>query len=319
MTNYKLRPLGATGLQVAPFVLGGNVFGWTIDEKQSFAVLDAFVDAGFNAIDTADSYSRWVPGHRGGESESIIGNWLAANRAKREQVLIFTKVGSDMGEGHKGLSAAWITRAVEDSLRRLRTDVIDLYQAHWPDESTPLEETLTAFDSLLRQGKVRAVGASNYSATQLKSALTVAAERRLARYGTLQPEYNLYNREAFEGELQRLCIQEHLGVITYFSLASGFLTGKYRSRADQGKSQRGKAVEKYLTPRGTRILDALDQIAARHEVAPAQVALAWILAQEGVTAPIASATNSEQLVAVLGASRLALSSADLAQLSATGP
>jgi aryl-alcohol dehydrogenase-like predicted oxidoreductase len=217
------------------------------------------------------------------------------------------------------LSAAWIARAVEDSLRRLRTDVIDLYQAHLPDESTPLEETLTAFDSLLRQGKVRAVGASNYNATQLKSALTVAAERRLARYGTLQPEYNLYNREAFEGELQRLCIQEQLGVITYFSLASGFLAGKYRSRADLGKSQRGKAVEKYLTPRGTRILDALDQVAARHEVVPAQVALAWILAQEGVTAPIASATNSEQLVAVLGASRLALSSQDLAQLSATGP
>lgn len=319
MPDHTLRPLGATGLQVAPFVLGANVFGWTIDEQQSFAVLDAFVDAGFNAIDTADSYSRWIPGHRGGESESIIGNWLAANRSKRDRVLIFTKVGSDMGEARKGLSAAWITRAVEDSLRRLRTEVIDLYQAHLPDEGTPLEETLTAFDSLLRQGKVRAVGASNYSATQLKSALMVAAKLRISGYATLQPEYNLYDRETFEGALQRLCIQEHLGVITYFSLASGFLTGKYRSQADQAKSQRGKAVEKYLTPRGTRILDALDQVAARHEVAPAQVALAWNLAQEGVTAPIASATSPAQLAAVLGASRLALSSEDLAQLGATGP
>jgi aryl-alcohol dehydrogenase-like predicted oxidoreductase len=319
MLNPKLRALGATGLQIAPFVLGGNVFGWTIDEKQSFAVLDAFVDAGFNAVDTADSYSRWVPGHRGGESESIIGNWLAANRAHRDRVLIFTKVGSDMGEGRKGLSGAWITRAVEDSLRRLRTDVIDLYQAHWPDETTPLEETLTAFDSLLRQGKVRAIGASNYNATQLNRALTVAAERCIAPYGTLQPEYNLYDREGFEGELQRLCVQKHLGVLTYFSLASGFLTGKYRSRSDQGKSQRGKAVERYLTPRGTRVLHALDQVAARHEVAPAQVALAWILAQDGVCAPIASATTPQQLNTILGASRLELSSQDLAQLSATGP
>jgi aryl-alcohol dehydrogenase-like predicted oxidoreductase len=319
MDHHTLRPLGNTGLRIAPFVLGTNVFGWTIGEKQSFALLDAYVDAGFSAIDTADAYSRWVPGHHGGESESIIGNWLAANPAKRDRVLIFTKVGSDMGQGRDGLSAAWIVRAVEDSLRRLRTDVIDLYQAHRPDDHTPIEETLTAFDTLLRQGKVRAIGASNYNVAQLKNALTVAAARGISRYATLQPEYNLYDRKGFEGELQRLCAQEQIGVITYFSLASGFLTGKYRSAADQAKSQRGGSAEKYLTPRGMKILDALDQVAGRHQVTPAQVALSWLLAQQAVTAPIASATTCDQLSTLLGAVDLTLSTQDLAQLSATGP
>jgi aryl-alcohol dehydrogenase-like predicted oxidoreductase len=319
MNTPQLRPLGTTGLRIAPLVLGGNVFGWTIDEQRSFEVLDAFVDAGFNAIDTADSYSRWVPGHQGGESETIIGNWLRANPGKRERVLIFTKVGSDMGEGRKGLSASWIARAVEDSLQRLRIEAIDLYQAHWPDPNTPIEETLSAFDKLLRQGKVRAIGASNYDVAQLKDALAVAGERELPRYATLQPEYNLYDRQGFEGGLQRLCVRERLGVITYFSLAAGFLTGKYRSKADQAKSPRGAGIEKYLTPRGERILGVLDQVAKRREAAPADVALAWVLAQEGITAPIASATSQAQLASLVKASRLELSAEDLQQLSDTGP
>jgi|HubBroStandDraft_1064217.scaffolds.fasta_scaffold00448_18 aryl-alcohol dehydrogenase-like predicted oxidoreductase len=319
MNTPQLRPLGTTGLRIAPLVLGGNVFGWTIDEQRSFEVLDAFVDAGFNAIDTADSYSRWVPGHQGGESETIIGNWLRANPGKRERVLIFTKVGSDMGEGRKGLSASWIARAVEDSLQRLRIEAIDLYQAHWPDPNTPIEETLSAFDKLLRQGKVRAIGASNYDVAQLKDALAVAGERELPRYATLQPEYNLYDRQGFEGGLQRLCVRERLGVITYFSLAAGFLTGKYRSKADQAKSPRGAGIEKYLTPRGERILGVLDQVAKRREAAPAEVALAWVLAQEGITAPIASATSQAQLASLVKASRLELSAEDLQQLSDTGP
>ncbi len=319
MNTPQLRPLGTTGLRIAPLVLGGNVFGWTIDEQRSFEVLDAFVDAGFNAIDTADSYSRWVPGHQGGESETIIGNWLRANPGKRERVLIFTKVGSDMGEGRKGLSASWIARAVEDSLQRLRIEAIDLYQAHWPDPNTPIEETLSAFDKLLRQGKVRTIGASNYDVAQLKDALAVAGERELPRYATLQPEYNLYDRQGFEGGLQRLCVRERLGVITYFSLAAGFLTGKYRSKADQAKSPRGAGIEKYLTPRGERILGVLDQVAKRREAAPAEVALAWVLAQEGITAPIASATSQAQLASLVKASRLELSAEDLQQLSDTGP
>lgn len=319
MSDLTLRPLGQTDLRIAPLVLGGNVFGWTIDEKRSFEVLDAFIDAGFSAIDTADSYSRWVTGHQGGESESIIGRWLKANPGKRQRALVFTKVGSDMGDGRKGLSANWITRAVEDSLRRLQTDVIDLYQSHWPDPDTPIEETLTAFDRLLRAGKVRAIGASNLDAAQLSHALAVAAQKRLPRYATLQPEYNLYDRKSFEGELQQLCRREQLGVITYFSLASGFLSGKYRSPDDLSKGPRGAGVKKYLTPRGTQILKALDQVAARHDAAPAEVALAWVMAQPGVTAPIASATSPEQLASLVNAARLELSSDDLAQLSATGP
>lgn len=319
MKDPILRPLGQTPFRIAPLVLGGNVFGWTIDEKRSFEVLDAFLDAGFSAIDTADSYSRWVKGHSGGESESIIGRWLKANPAKRQRALIFTKVGSDMGDGRKGLSAAWITRAVEDSLRRLQTDVIDLYQSHWPDPDTPIEETLTAFDRLLRAGKVRAIGASNLDAAQLTDSLAVAAQKHLPRFATLQPEYNLYDRKGFEGELQQLCVRENLGVITYFSLASGFLSGKYRSTDDLAKSHRGAGVKKYLTPRGSQILEALEQVAARKGATAAEVALAWVMAQPGVTAPIASATNHDQLASLVKSVRLELSDADLAQLSATGP
>jgi aryl-alcohol dehydrogenase-like predicted oxidoreductase len=319
MSTPKQRPLGTSGLNVSPLVLGGNVFGWTIDKKRSFEILDAFVEAGFNAIDTADSYSRWVPGHQGGESESVIGDWLKTNPGKRGRVLIFTKVGSDMGEGRKGLSAEWIERAAEDSLRRLQTDRIDLYQSHWPDPATPIEETLKAFDRLLRKGKVRAIGASNLDASQLSNALRVAREQHLPGYASLQPEYNLYDREKFEGELQQLCVREHLGVITYFSLASGFLSGKYRSAADQNKSPRGAMIEKYLTPRGHEILRVLDTVAARHESTPAEVALAWLLAQPAVTAPIASATTVQQLSSLVRAAQLELSSAELQQLSATGP
>jgi len=309
-----LRPLGKTGLDIAPLVLGGNVFGWTVDERRAFTLLDGFVDAGLNAIDTADSYSTWVEGHKGGESETIIGKWLKANPGKRDRVLIFTKVGSDLGGGKKGLSARWIAQAAEDSLRRLQTDVIDLYQSHWPDADTPLEETLGAYERLLRAGKVRAIGASNLDAAQLQKALTVAREHALPAYATLQPEYNLCERRGFEGALRDLCVREGLGVITYFSLASGFLTGKYRSPADLGKSPRGAGLGKYLNPRGLRILQALDQVAAAKRAKPAEVALAWIIAQKGVTAPIASATDTEQLASLVRASTLELSPQDLGAL-----
>ncbi len=315
-----LRSLGKTGLQLEPLVLGGNVFGWTIDEKRSFELLDAYVDGGFSAIDTADSYSTWVPGHQGGESEAVIGNWLRANPGKRQKVLIFTKVGSDMGGGRKGLSAGWIERAVEDSLRRLQVDVIDLYQSHWPDPQTPIEETLGAYEKLLRAGKVRAIGASNLDAAQLQHALEVARERHLPAYATLQPQYNLYDREGFEGELRDLCLEAGLGVITYFSLASGFLSGKYRSKDDFSKSPRGAGMSKYMNPRGERILKALDSVAARQGAAPAEVALAWVIAQPGVTAPIASATDRSQLASLLKATRLKLSEEDLRALnSASAP
>lgn len=311
-----LRPLGRTGLEIAPLVLGGNVFGWTVDERQSFDLLDSFVDAGLNAIDTADSYSRWVQGHQGGESETIIGSWLKANPGKRDKVLIFTKVGSDLGGDKKGLSARWITQAAEDSLRRLQTDVIDLYQSHWPDPETPLEETLSAYERLLRAGKVRAIGASNLDVAQLHRALTVARERGLPRYATLQPEYNLYERRGFEGELRDLCIREGLGVITYFSLASGFLTGKYRSTEDLGKSQRGAGIGKFLNPRGARILEALDRLGAAKSANAGEVALAWLIAQKGVTAPIASATDRGQLASLVRATNLKLSSEDIGLLNA---
>jgi aryl-alcohol dehydrogenase-like predicted oxidoreductase len=311
-----LRPFGNTGLEVAPVVLGGNVFGWTVDERRGFELLDAFVDAGLNAVDTADSYSTWLPGHTGGESETIIGNWLKANPGKRDKVLIFTKVGSDLGDGKKGLSARWILQAAEDSLRRLQTDVIDLYQSHWPDPETPLEETLGAYERLLRAGKIRAIGASNLNATQLRTALSIAKERDLPRYATLQPEYNLYDRAGFESELRDVCLQEGLGVITYFSLAAGFLTGKYRSQQDLGRSPRGAGIGKYLNPRGQRILDALDSIAAQRDERPAEVALAWVIARKGVTAAIASATDRQQLASLIRAASLGLSQQDIAVLDA---
>lgn len=309
------RALGPTGITIAPLVLGTNVFGWTVDEPTSFAILDAFVDAGFDAIDTADTYSRWVPGNGGGESETLIGRWLRRDPAKRARVHLFTKVGSDMGgPERRGLSKRWIHQAVEDSLRRLQVDVIDLYQSHKPDPNTPYEETLSAFAELLQAGKVRAIGASNLDTSQLAQALRVADEHRLPRYATLQPEYNLYDRASYDGPLRDLAIREGLGVITYYSLASGFLSGKYRSRDDLAKSARGGGVAKYLTERGMRILAALDQVAAKHTAQPAEVALAWLTQREGVTAPIASATSLEQLASLVHAAELRLSAEDVGAL-----
>jgi len=299
------RALGNSGLQVAPLALGGNVFGWTINESTSFQILDAFVAAGFNLIDTADVYSRWKPGNAGGESETIIGKWLKRSGA-RARVVIATKVGMEMGPGEKGLSRAHIVRSVERSLNRLQTDTIDLYQAHQDDESTPLEETLGAFGELIAQRKVRAIGASNYSAARLAAALRVSRERGLPRYECLQPGYNLYDRSGFEEELEALCVRESVGVIPYYSLAAGFLTGKYRSADDLSKSARGAKVKNYLNERGFRILAALDRVAARLHSTPGKVALAWLLARPSITAPIASATSPEQLKDLLAATTFEL-------------
>lgn len=301
------RPLGNTGLNIAPLVFGGNVFGWTIDEKTSFAVLDAFVDHGFNAIDTADVYSAWVPGNSGGESESIIGRWLKQRPGTRDKVTIFTKVGSQMGSPeNKGLSKRWVLQAVEDSLSRLGTDHIDLYFSHWPDPETPHEETLSAYAELRKAGKINAIGASNYDAKLLSAALKAARDNDLPAYQVIQPEYNLYDRSGFEGELQKLCIAENIGVVTYFSLASGFLSGKYRSKADLGGSKRGDRVEKYLNEQGLKLLTALDAVAADQGAKPAEVALAWLIGSRGVTAPIASATSVEQVASFAKAASLKL-------------
>ena len=299
------RALGNSGLQVAPLALGGNVFGWTIDEPTSFQVLDAFVAGGFNLIDTADVYSRWKPGNVGGESETIIGKWLKRSGA-RARVVLATKVGMEMGPGEKGLSRAHIMRSVERSLNRLQTDTIDLYQAHQDDESTPLEETLGAFGELIAQRKVRAIGASNYTAARLATALRVSRERGLPRYECLQPGYNLYDRSGFETELEPLCVRDGVGVIPYYSLAAGFLTGKYRSEADLSKSARGAKVKNYLNDRGFRILAALDRVSARLHSTPGKVALAWLRARPSITAPIASATSVEQLKDLLAATALEL-------------
>lgn len=314
----QLRELGRSGLHIAPIAFGGNVFGWTADKATSFALLDAFVDAGFNLIDTADVYSRWVPGHSGGESETIIGEWLSApgNQAKRDKVLIATKVGKDMGGDHVGLSRRWIRQAVEDSLRRLRTDRIDLYQSHDDDAATPLEETLGAYAELIAEGKVRAIGASNHGAPRLAQALATSARLGLPRYESLQPLYNLMDRAAYEAELEPLCRAEGLGVINFFGLARGFLTGKYRSEADLGKSPRGGGVKGYLTERGQRVLAALDAVAQAHQARPAQVALAWQIARPGLTAPIASATSVAQWAELAGAARLALSADEIRTLDA---
>lgn len=308
------RQLGRTDLAIAPLVFGGNVFGWTADEKTSFALLDRFVDAGLNAIDTADAYSRWVPGNSGGESETIIGKWLKA-RGNRDRIVLITKVGSDMGQGRKDLSPAYIERAVEASLKRLQTDAIDLYLSHWPDPATPYEETLGAYQRLIEKGKIRFCGASNLDAGQLQAALKVASLRGLPRYDVLQPEYNLYDRAGYEGPLRDLCVTEGLGVITYYSLAMGFLTGKYRSADDLGKSVRGEGIKGYLDKRGLTILGALDQVAARRGAKPAEVALAWLIAQPGVTAPIASATSVEQTDSLIRAATLTLEPADIRQLN----
>ena len=310
-----LRELGHSGLHVAPLALGGNVFGWNVDEKVSFALLDAFVEAGFNLIDTADMYSSWAPGNRGGESETIIGRWLQRS-GKREQVVLATKVAK--WAERPGLSADNIAAAIDDSLRRLHTDVVDLYQAHEDDDSVPLEETLGAFARLIEAGKVRAIGASNYSATRLREALQISADYHLPRYESLQPEYNLYDRAGYEAELEPLAREQELGVIGYYALARGFLSGKYRSAADAGKSRvrGGEVAAQYLNPRGLRILAALDDVAASHTATPAQVALAWLIARPGITAPIVSATRVEQLHDVLAAARLQLSAQDIAQLDA---
>ncbi len=301
----KRRKLGTTGFEVAPLAFGGNVFGWTVDEPTSFRLLDTFVDAGFNLIDTADSYSRWVPGHTGGESETIIGRWIK-QRGRHDDVVIATKIGSDMGLGYKCLRREYIAEGVEQSLKRLQVEAIDLYQSHWDDDKTPFEETLEAYSRLLKQGKVKAIGASNLTAERLGQALGVSEQRALPRYATLQPLYNLYDRDAFEGALQDLCVRDGLGVITYFSLAAGFLTGKYRSETDFAKSQRGRGMQKYLNPRGLRIVAALDQVAKRVEAKPSQVALAWLGGRPGVTAPIASATSVAQLRELIAATRLTL-------------
>ncbi len=301
----KKRKLGNGGFEVAPLAFGGNVFGWTADEPTSFALLDRFVGSGFNLVDTADSYSRWAPGHTGGESETIIGRWIA-RRGRHDDVIVATKVGSDMGQGHKVLRKDYILQAAEASLRRLHVECIDLYQSHWDDERTPFEETLAAYDQLIRQGKVRAIGASNLTAPRLAQALAAADGRKLPRYATLQPHYNLYERATFEDGLQELCVRERLGVIPYFSLAAGFLTGKYRSPADFGKSARGEGMKKFLNDRGMRILDALDAVATRIGATPAQVALAWLAARPAVTAPIVSATSVAQLDEILRAATLRL-------------
>lgn len=306
--------LGKTGIQVAPLVLGGNVFGWTADEARSFALLDAAAAAGLNTIDTADSYSSWVPGNVGGESETIIGKWLKRS-GRRDSTVVITKVGSAVGAYPKDLKAQHVLAAAEDSLRRLQTDRIDVYFSHWPDTSTSHEETLGAYQKLIEQGKVRVIGASNYSAQEMQDALATANTRSLPRYQVLQPEYNLYKRASFEGALQDFCVREGLGVIPYFGLASGFLTGKYRSAADFGKSPRGHAMEKYLDGRGLRILAALDAVASAHGAQLAEVALAWLMHQPGVTAPIASATSMEQLASLIRATDLRLSAEDLRTLA----
>ncbi|MDV2905006.1 aldo/keto reductase [Phytobacter diazotrophicus] len=314
-----LRSLGTTGLQIPRLVFGGNVFGWTVDEKQSFSLLDALLERGFTAIDTADVYSAWAPGNKGGESETIIGKWFAAHPGVREKVTLFTKVGADLGApGKKGLSARWIEQAVEDSLRRLQTDYIDLYFSHWPDSQTSYDETLGAYQKLLKAGKIRAVGASNLNAEQLQASLKVADDNGLPRYQVLQPEYNLYDRDSFEGKLQELTVRENIGVVTYYSLASGFLSGKYRSENDLSQSQRGQGINKYLNARGFAILDAVDKVAAKHNVKPAEVALAWLIAQPGVTAPIASATKIAHVESFVTAVSLALSSEDIAALNNAG-
>ena len=311
----QFRELGRSGLKVSPLCFGGNVFGWTADEPTSFKLLDAMLATSVNFIDTADSYSTWVPGHHGGESETVIGKWLKS-RGGRERVIVATKVGSDLGAGKKGLAKAYILREVEDSLRRLQTDYIDLYQTHRPDLGTPEEETLSAYEQLVREGKVRAIGTSNYSAAQLKRALDVSRERHWPRYESLQPNYNLYDRADYERELEAVCVREKIGVIPYFSLAAGFLTGKYRSDADLAQRARGQFVKKYLNERGFGILAALDEVAKEKDATAAQIAVAWLMARPSVTAPIVSATSVEQWKEIVKAVDLKLDASAIARLDA---
>lgn len=311
-----LRPLGRSGLQVSPLCFGGNVFGWTADEATSFSLLDAWLDAGFNFIDTADVYSRWVPGHTGGESETVIGRWLAQS-GRRDRIVLATKVGKDMGDGKVGLRPEYIRQAVEASLKRLQTDHIDLYQSHDDDASVPLADTLGAYDDLVKAGKVRAIGASNFTAARLAEALATSEQLGITRYESLQPLFNLYDRAVFEKELQPLCVDKGVGVINFYALAAGFLTGKYRTEADAGKSARGKnTTAKYLNERGLRILAALDTVAARLGATPGQVAVAWQIVQPGITAPIASATSLAQLQDLVKATQLTLDAEALATLDA---
>jgi aryl-alcohol dehydrogenase-like predicted oxidoreductase len=308
------KQLGKSGISLPPIMFGGNVFGWTANETTSFGLLDRMIEAGLTAIDTADVYSAWAPGHKGGESETVIGNYLAA-RGGRDKVIIATKVGMMPGADGKKLSKPTIEAAVDASLKRLKTDVIDLYQAHADEADTPLEETLTAFARLIEQGKIRAIGASNYTAPRLKQALETSARLGLPRYESLQPHYNLLERPAYEDDLEPLCVAEHLGVINYFALAAGFLTGKYRNEVDFAASPRGEGVKKYLNPEGKQILAALDDIAARHHATPAQVALAWLIARPSITAPIASATSTAQLDDLIKAAALTLNAADIETLN----
>ena len=308
------REIGNSGLKVAPFAFGGNIFGWTVDEAQSFMLLDAFTEAGFNLIDTADSYSKWVPGNRGGESETIIGKWLKRS-GKRKNVILATKVGSELGPEEKGLSKSYILRAVEKSLQRLQTNYIDLYQSHFDDPETPIEETLDAYALLIRQGKVRAIGASNYTVKRLSQALEISGQPGYPRYKCLQTLYNLYDRAEYETNLEPLCVKDKLGVLTYFSLASGFLTGKYRSAEDLEGSARAEMVRKYVNERGFRILKALDQLARQLNSNPAGIALAWLISRPGITAPIASATSLEQLNDLINATSLELDQSSIELLN----
>jgi len=313
------RKLGNSGLEIAPLALGGNVFGWTADEATSFKVLDAFAEAGFNFIDTADVYSVWVPGHHGGESESVLGKWMKQGN-RRQDVIIATKVGMEMSPDKKGLSRAHILKSADESLERLQTDYIDLYQSHTDDPETPVDEPLEAYARLIEQGKVRAIGASNYNAERLSQALQSSEQHGYPRYQTLQPLYNLYDRADYESNLEPLCLEKGLGVIPYFSLASGFLTGKYRSEDDLSKSPRGRRVKQYLNERGFRILEALDQVASQLHTTLARVSLAWMMARPSIAAPIASATSPEQLDDLIEATRLDLDSSSMELLnSASAP
>ncbi|RYD57881.1 MAG: aldo/keto reductase [Sphingobacteriales bacterium] len=307
------RQLGNSGLAVMPWALGGNVFGWTADEPTSFSLLDAFMGAGFNFVDTADAYSNWVPGNKGGESETIIGKWMKA-KGNRSQVILATKVGWEVSADKKGLSKKYIMQAVEDSLRRLQTDYIDLYQSHKDDLTTPIEETLSAYDQLVKEGKVRAIGASNFSAERLLQSIETSKQHGFPIYQSMQPHYNLYDRQQFENELEPVCLQHNIGVISYFSLASGFLTGKYRSEQDMSKSARGGGMSKFFNERGFNILAALDQLTEKHEATPAQISLTWLMARPSVTAPIASATSILQLNELAKAATIELSTDDIALL-----
>jgi aryl-alcohol dehydrogenase-like predicted oxidoreductase len=299
------RKLGKTGLEIAPLVFGGNIFGWTVDQATSFKLLDAFAAAGFNSVDTADVYSKWVPGHAGGESEIIIGEWMKRN-GNRNKIIVATKVGMDMGDGKKGLSKSHILRSAENSLRRLQTDYIDLYQSHVDDPDTPLEETLGAYAELIRQGKVRAIGASNHKAERLAAALETSRKSGLPAYQTLQPNYSLIERAEYESNLEPVCEKEGLGVINYFPLAGGFLTGKYRSEKDVAGKARARNVTKHLNERGFKILAALDQVAKKYNAIPATISLAWLLARPSITAPIVSATNLDQLKDLVSSVNLVL-------------